>query len=72
VNLTLALGGPAHRVNITMEGPADVWFGVGFDTQFMSNSPYTITVDGSGAVVERVRGLLALLGASTLRQTRQV
>ena len=42
---------------ITMTGPADnVWFGVGFDTHVMSNSPYTITVDGKGQVTERVLG----------------
>jgi hypothetical protein len=42
-------------VTITMSGPADGnWFGVGFDTQFMANSPYTIIVDGEGRVTERV------------------
>ena len=58
VNLSLSLGGAgAGAANITMVGPSDVWFGVGFDTQFMSNSPYAITVDGStGVVTERVLG----------------
>ena len=42
---------------ITMSGPSDGnWFGVGFDTQFMANSPYTIVVDGDGGVTERVLG----------------
>ena len=57
VNLSLSLGGDAATANITLVGPAAVWFGVGFDTQFMDNSPYAITVDGhTGAVTERVLG----------------
>lgn len=57
VNLTISLGGDAALANITMVGPSNVWFGVGFDTQFMTNAPYAITVDGhSGAVTERVLG----------------
>ena len=35
-------------VTITMTGPAGVWFGVGFDAQHMTDSPYTIVVSGAG------------------------
>jgi hypothetical protein len=41
-------------VTITMSGPSESWFGVGFDTHSMANSPYTIVVDGDGEVTERV------------------
>ena len=43
-------------VTITISGPADVWFGIGFNTQSMANAPYTIVVDGEGGVTERVLG----------------
>jgi len=38
---------------ITMRGPSDVWFGVGFDATAMKDKPYAIIVDGKGAVTER-------------------
>ena len=42
---------------ITISGPADGnWFGVGFDTHFMDNSPYAIIIDGAGEVTEHVLG----------------
>jgi hypothetical protein len=41
------------RTNITMIGPADVWFAVGFDAKAMSDLPYAIVVDGNGDVTER-------------------
>ena len=57
VGLELAVDGAAQVVNITMSGPANVWFGVGFNTLFMDNAPYAITVDGTtGVVTERVLG----------------
>ena len=56
VNLSLTVDADAGSVDITMAGPAGVWFGVGFDTQYMANSPYTIVVDGAGAVSEHVLG----------------
>lgn len=40
------------RINLT--GPGDVWFGVGFNAQGMSDRPYAIIVDGSsGSFQER-------------------
>lgn len=43
----------AESVEITLEGPAGVWFGVGFFAQAMQDKPYAIIVDGDGAVTER-------------------
>ena len=40
---------------ITVTGPADVWFGVGFDARAMAKA-YAIIVDGHGAVSERQLG----------------
>lgn len=40
-------------VKITLTGPSTVWFGVGFFAQSMVDAPYTIVVDGTGAVSER-------------------
>ena len=56
VNLTLSLSPALDSVNITITGPAAVWFGIGFDTQYMDNSPYAVIVDGTGGVTERVLG----------------
>merc|ERR1719242_493452 len=47
VNLTLALD---HAATITLSGPADAWFGIGFDATRMADKPYTIVVDGAGKV----------------------
>jgi len=38
---------------ITINGPADVWFGVGFNAGSMADKPYAIIVDGVGKVTER-------------------
>jgi len=44
-------------VTITMTGPSDVWYGTGFDTISMQNSPYAIIVSGgTGDVTEHVLG----------------
>ena len=53
VNLSLSVS--ATGVTITMSAPADGnWFGVGFDTHAMANSPYAIVVDATGRVTEHV------------------
>ena len=54
--LGLLMDPVGNNVTITISGPADVWFGIGFDTQYMANAPYTIVVDGKGGVTERVLG----------------
>jgi hypothetical protein len=38
---------------ITLVGPDGVWYGVGFFAQSMNDKPYSIIVDGKGAVSER-------------------
>jgi hypothetical protein len=43
----------APEVTITLAGPSDVWFGVGFNAQRMADSPWAIIVDGTGNVTER-------------------
>jgi hypothetical protein len=40
-------------VQIKLTGPSTVWFGTGFYAQSMEETPYTIIVDGVGAVTER-------------------
>jgi hypothetical protein len=44
-----------HGVTITITGPADGnWFGIGFDTRYMADSPYAIVIDGNGKVSEHM------------------
>eukprot|EP01060_Flectonema_neradi_P036402 TRINITY_DN698_c1_g2_i1.p1 TRINITY_DN698_c1_g2~~TRINITY_DN698_c1_g2_i1.p1 ORF type:complete len:718 (+),score=175.93 TRINITY_DN698_c1_g2_i1:80-2155(+) len=40
-------------VNLTLTGPSDKWFGVGFNARAMSDTPYAIIVNGTGDVMER-------------------
>jgi hypothetical protein len=63
VDVSVALDGSssaAGNATITLTGPADVWFGVGFGAQAMGDRPWTIVVDGGGdsggAVSERYLG----------------
>ena len=57
-----ALGGAVNvsvthdgtTANITLTGPANVWYGVGFNADTMADAPYALIVDGNtGAVSER-------------------
>lgn len=41
---------------MTVTGPSDVWFGVGFGATSMDDEPWTIVVDGNGQVTERKLG----------------
>ena len=43
----------ATHATIVLQGPSDVWFGVGFNASSMADAPWTLLVDGSGAVSER-------------------
>ena len=43
------------KVTITMSGPADAWFAVGFNAVVMSDSPWTLVVNATG-VTERKLG----------------
>ena len=55
VTVELKVSGVASTVEITLSGPADLWFGVGFDALLMLDLPYAIIVEGGpgGAVTER-------------------
>ena len=37
-------------VTLTLEGPKDVWYGIGFGAHAMADEPWTVVVDGSGNV----------------------
>ena len=57
VNLALNVSSATKLAIISITGPADVWFGVGFNAQAMADKPYAIIVDGiTGAVSERRLG----------------
>jgi len=53
LKIHLDLDQASQNTTITLIGPSDVWFGVGFGAHSMGDMPYTIIVDGSGAVSER-------------------
>lgn len=53
VNLSLRLDAATSMASITIAGPSAVWFGVGFNAQQMGDEPWTVIVDGTGAVTER-------------------
>mmetsp|Transcript_23795 Transcript_23795/g.62253 ORF Transcript_23795/g.62253 Transcript_23795/m.62253 type:complete len:793 (-) Transcript_23795:139-2517(-) len=53
VAVTVAL---ASQATITVTGPSTVWFGVGFNASSMPEQPWTLIVDGNGAVTERKLG----------------
>ena len=54
VDLSLSVS-TTRGVTITMSAPADGnWFGIGFNTHAMANTPYAIVVDGTGKVTEHV------------------
>eukprot|EP00729_Bicosta_minor_P005846 gene5846-9467_t len=53
VALALQLSEAKNVVTITMTGPSNVWFGVGFNAQAMTDLPWAIVVDGiTGKVSE--------------------
>lgn len=58
VELTVGVDtGAKDTVKITITGPSNVWFGVGFNATLMADKPYAITIEGSsGSVVERQLG----------------
>jgi hypothetical protein len=53
VALSLEVDGINDIVTITMSGPSEYWYGVGFNASKMADQPYAIIVDGKGAVQER-------------------
>jgi hypothetical protein len=58
VKLTVGVdAGSKATAKITITGPSNAWFGVGFNATLMANEPYAITIEGSaGNVVERRLG----------------
>ena len=38
-------------INLTLTGPSNVWFGVGFNAGSMADKPYAVIVDGHGKVI---------------------
>ena len=40
-------------MTLTLSGPSQVWFGIGFSASQMSDKPYSIIIDGHGQVTER-------------------
>ena len=53
--IDLVVDGGTGNVTITLQGPSDVWFGVGFNASTMSDLPYTITVE-ENVITERKLG----------------
>jgi len=53
VTVDVQLNISAATAEITLVGPDDVWFGVGFGAQAMKDSPWAIIVEGGGKVSER-------------------
>ena len=70
VAVHLDLDEATHNATITLEGPADVWYGVGFNAQLMNDLPYTITVEADGTVTERK--LANHVGGSVLAKQLEV
>lgn len=56
VQVAIRIDSAVGTVNITLTGPEKVWFGVGFNATKMADSPWTVVVDGLGAVTERKLG----------------
>ena len=44
----------AGNATITLSGPADVWFGVGINAEAMADMPYTLIVNASGVVEQKL------------------
>lgn len=59
ITLGLEIDGAQNRqeggiVKISMTGPADKWFGIGFNASFMRDSPYAVIVNSSGAFEQHI------------------
>lgn len=53
VRVSVQLNATTKQAAVTLEGPADVWFGAGFGARTMADASWTVVVDGAGAVTER-------------------
>ena len=54
VRVSVALDAEKRQATLTLSGPADVWFGAAFGAHAMADAPWTVVVDGSGAVSEKL------------------
>ena len=63
---TVTLSLDSDDATITIAGPSNVWFGVGFGASAMADEPWSVVVDGEGTVTERK---LANHAAGTLLDT---
>ena len=52
VNVTVELD--STTATITLSGPANAWFGVGFNAHAMADSPYTIRANSSGVYEQKI------------------
>ena len=55
VDLNVDIDESNDKVTITMTGPDDVWFGVGFNAQAMKDSPWAIIVEPSESAQSAVK-----------------
>ena len=53
IQVEFALTHDTKTAVLTLTGPANVWFGLGFGGSSMNDKPYAIIVDGNGNVTER-------------------
>lgn len=53
VSVSVLLNQANDTATITLAGPANVWFGVGFNATAMKDEPWAITVEGTNTVSER-------------------
>ena len=67
VALGLVVDGGSGNATITMTGPADVWFAVGFGAQLMADAPYTIVVEPGAAAAAGGDGAAAAAAAAAAR-----
>eukprot|EP00658_Telonema_sp_P-2_P078380 TRINITY_DN7322_c0_g1_i4.p1 TRINITY_DN7322_c0_g1~~TRINITY_DN7322_c0_g1_i4.p1 ORF type:complete len:393 (+),score=85.33 TRINITY_DN7322_c0_g1_i4:167-1345(+) len=58
LNVTLSVDRASQMATIQLRGPSAEWFGVGFGGSSMADQPWTVIVDGAGAVSERKLGNL--------------
>ncbi|CAE7469985.1 unnamed protein product [Symbiodinium pilosum] len=56
VNVSVVLDLTKQQARISLAGPSSAWFGVGFNAVAMADQPWSLIVDGSGAVTERKLG----------------
>jgi len=53
VNVSVQVDVANNVATITIDGPSDVWFGIGFNASAMKDAPWAIICEGTGDVTER-------------------